>query len=369
MLSSDLYQISEDTANSKDQISALQEVHRPITFENRGYKTRISHVFELTDYIDLHQKPRFEPYMDELCGLSNEEVDLFLSAANKLISFQRCIFQFDTAVVPFGNLLAHLALYKKISGFGNFGRVLEVGPGAGNLALFMNADNLNNHYCQIETTQVLYLLQSHLNSFLYGEDFTEFAHPGHLLAAQSGFGSEEFCLTFNPSKRTKTMEHVPWWETAQFEREKFDVVTMNANLCEFSSVALDFYLDLAFRNLKEEGVFVVQCVGEVKLPGETGRPTFNEMIQAIIQNNFSIQYFCFDYKNGGRHTVENMVLVKKGNSSFMPNRIDGNVTLPIEQEDNELFSNYYRDKDQKNRRHYSKDELMELLRGKYGHIS
>ena len=141
MISAELYTLSENEAVSNDGMKVLQEVHRPIVFDGTGFKTQASHLFELMDIVDSMQDNRFSSYMNELCGFSDEELDIFLSAANQLVSFQQYLFQTDKVVVPFDALISHFALFLKISGFRHFERVLEVGPGCGYLSLFLNADS------------------------------------------------------------------------------------------------------------------------------------------------------------------------------------------------------------------------------------
>jgi len=371
MLSADLYEISENNSITNDEMRALQEVHRPIVFENAGFTTRANHIFDLMDIVDVMQDSRFDPYMNELCGFSDDELEIYLSAANALVDFQQNLFQIDKIVVPFDALTSHFSLFLKISGFKKFERVLEIGPGCGYLSLFLNADQRNKYYCQVETTQIFYLLQSQLGSFLYGGDFLEGAHPGHLLGNGVKFGDEEYGVTFESQKRSRYMEHVPWWETANFQREKFDIITMNAMLCELSKNALDLYLDIALNNLKDDGFLVVQCIGAAhdSTGPEMQKSTASEMLNAVIRKGFSIQFFVFDYKtDGGRHTVENMVLVKNGHPLYSPYE-PGTLQLPIQQEQNELFSTYYRNKDDVKRRKYTKGELMELLKKRSPHLA
>jgi hypothetical protein len=368
MLSADLYEISENEAVLKDGMNILQEIHRPIVFDDIAFKTQASHLFELMDIVDSMQENRFSSYMDELCGFSDEELDIFLSAANQLVSFQQNLFQTDKVVIPFDALISHFALFLKISGFRNFERVLEVGPGCGYLSLFLYADSRSKYYCQVETTQIFYLLQSYLGSFLYGEDFLEAAHPGHLLAQGVSFKEGEHGVTFDHRKKDSYMEHVPWWGTGDFVKEKFDIITMNAVLCELSKNALGLYLDMAYRNIKDDGFFIVQCVGHEATGPRMQNSLVPEMLQTVLDKGFLIHFFVYDFKHeSGRHTVENMVCLKKGHP-LLTSDIQESVT-PIHQEENELFSTYYRQNDHVQRRKFSKEELMELLKEQHTHLT
>ena len=371
MISADLYTISENEALSNDGMNILQEIHRPIVFEDTGAKTKAIHLFELMDIVDAHQDNRFNSYMEELCGFSDEELEIFLSAVNQLVSFQQYLFQIDKVIVPFDALISHFSLFLKISGFRQFERVLEVGPGCGYLSLFMNDDPRNKFYCQVETTQIFYLLQSYLGSFLYGEDFFEGAHPGHLLTKALSSKEGESGVTFDLSKRVSYMEHVPWWGTGNVTKEKFDIITMNAILCELSKDALGLYLDMAYKALKDDGFFVVQCMGAAhpstgpKMQKSTG----SEMLDTVVEKGFHIHFFVYDCSHeNGRHTVENMVFLKKGHF-LLTSDTQQQSEVPIHQEQNELFSAYYRQNDQVQRRKYSKQELIGLLKERYSHIA
>jgi hypothetical protein len=371
MISADLYKLSENEALSNDGMKTLQEIQRPIVFDDTGFKTQASHIFDLMDVVDSMQDNRFSSYMDELCGFSDEELNIFLSAANQLVSFQQYLFQTDKVVVPFDALISHFALFLKISGFRHFERVLEVGPGCGYLSIFMNGDLRNKYYCQMETTQIFYLLQSYLGSFLYGGDFLEKAHPGHLLAQGVSFKEGEHGATYDHRKKGSYMEHVPWWGMDNILEKKFDIITMNAMLCELSKDALGLYLDMAYKNIKDDGFFVVQCVGAAHeatgpaMPKSTG----SEMLAAVLDKGFLIHLFLYDFKHErGRHTVENIVFLKRGHP-LLTSDIQEQTDLPIHQEQNELFSTYYRQNDHVQRRKFSKEELMGLLKERYAHIA
>ena len=361
MISAELYTLSENEAVSNDEMKVLQEVHRPIVFDDTGFKTQASHLFELMDIVDSMQDTRFSSYMNELCGFSDEELDIFLSAANQLVSFQQYLFQTDKVVVPFDALISHFALFLKISGFRHFERVLEVGPGCGYLSLFLNADSRNKYYCQIETTQIFYLLQSYLGSFLCGGNFLERAHPGHLLTQGISFKEGEHGVTFDHQKTGSYIEHVPWWGMGDIVEKKIDIITMNAMLCELSKDALGLYLDMAYRNIKDDGFFVVQCVGaahEATGPAML-KSTSSEMLATVLDKGFLIHLCLYDSKHeSGRHTVDNLVFLKRGHP-LLTSDIQEQTDLPIHQEKNELFSTYYRQNDHVQRRKFSKEELME----------
>jgi hypothetical protein len=57
--------------------------------------------------------------------------------------------------------------------------------------------------------------------------------------------------------------HFPWWKlnTLFADKQRYDVVTSNANLNEFTKNALYDYLTIFRDVLKNDGIFLVQCTG------------------------------------------------------------------------------------------------------------
>ena len=231
------------------------------------------------------------------------------------------------------------------------------------LLLILNADERVNHYCQIGTTQCYYLLQSYLATYLYGDRFNEAAHPGHSLANSLEY--EGLGINFKRSHMKNTMEHIPWWLTGNWESEKFDIITMNAMLQELSPEALDLYLDLAHKNLKDDGFVVVQCLGKLfKIPTQ-------KLLTTIYNKGFSLQITLDGYPTeGSRYATENMVLTKDYESAKLPKMpLDEMIKLAMERENEKLFSAYYRNKDSVLRKSYSKQDLINILSEKYIHLS
>ena len=57
--------------------------------------------------------------------------------------------------------------------------------------------------------------------------------------------------------------HYPWWTLGKLHDGigKYDVVTSNANLNEFTRNALYEYLTIFSRAMKDDGIFLIQCTG------------------------------------------------------------------------------------------------------------
>jgi hypothetical protein len=133
---------------------------------------------------------------------------------------------------------------------------------------------------------------------------------------------------------------------------------------------------MAYRNIKDDGFFVVQCVGTeapIAAHEATGpamqKSTGSEMLATVLDKGFLIHLFLKDFRHeGGRHTVENIVFLKKGHPLLTSDKQE-QTDLPIHQEQNELFSSYYRQNDHVQRRKFSKEELMGLLKERYAHIA
>ena len=69
--------------------------------------------------------------MEELNGFTVEELEKFINALGKIISFQHSFFQVEKVKLPFDTLIAQFAVYLKIIEFKKIDRILEIGPGCG----------------------------------------------------------------------------------------------------------------------------------------------------------------------------------------------------------------------------------------------
>ena len=171
--------------------------------------------------------------------------------------------------------MVHLAIYKMISDYNpNFQSVLEIGPGNGLLSFFMRRHEQLSNYSQVEVCESFYLLQSLINGHLFGSRFHERAMPQGVENASvcfSGSGDVEISLATRkaelnyslPFQGEKVCHHYPWWRIGELveANEKFDIVTSNANLSEFTPEALNDYAHLMHEVLADDGLLYVQCFG------------------------------------------------------------------------------------------------------------
>jgi hypothetical protein len=226
------------------------------------------------------QEGRFDYYMKELGGFTDEDSTLFLNVCIDYIDFYCSVFQKDQVVLPLSTLISHFALYKKLLGFNPaFTRLLEIGPGCGYLSFFLRDRESLEDYTQIESTESFYLLQSHINSHVFGSRFAEHALSTHALDQQSvyvpklkwhnPFHYEEKKIV--SVERKAICNHFPWWRIGDVVNRQYDIVTSNANLNEFSREALFQYLSLIRDVLVDDGAIIAQCLGG-------GTPTYESII-------------------------------------------------------------------------------------------
>ena len=200
---------------------------------------------DLAPIINMMHADRFEPLLAEIGGFSPNEKDVFVAALAEHFLFQRIMFPSHRAQLPIDDMMAQFVVAKKILKLKpQAKRVLEIGPGSGNLAFFFRDISL---LAQTDVSPSFYVLQSLVNSFLFGAAFDELA----LARADSPDVAD-----FPPS-----CVHYPWWELGQIEGQTFDVVTSNANWNEMTAAARQYYLALCSRVLTPEGIIVSQCLG------------------------------------------------------------------------------------------------------------
>ncbi|HYR42851.1 MAG TPA: hypothetical protein VER98_07510, partial [Terriglobia bacterium] len=119
------------------------------------------------------------------------------------------------------------------------------------------------------STESFYLLQSHINSHVFGSRFTEHALSRQALDDHSAYipkGNWHNPFHYEHQKiinvRSRPIcNHYPWWRIGDVANRQYDIVTSNANLNEFSREALFQYLSLIGEVLADDGALVAQCLG------------------------------------------------------------------------------------------------------------
>lgn len=247
----------------------------------------VSMLPQLRAMIDTMHEGRFDNFMIEMGGLTEADLTLFLDVCKDTVEFQIRHFPNFPPILPLNNLIATFSIYQKIKALNNnFQSLLEIGPGCGYMPFFLkkNDGELKN-YTQIEAAESFYLLQHHVSAHLFGSLFDERVYPkDHAL---SGFyGAENFKKTSESAERLDVFEidlpqrckiahHYPWWRIGELAKsnDQFEMVISNANLLEFTPVALKDYLTLIDAKLAPNGLFFVQCFGGGERGGPKGIPS------------------------------------------------------------------------------------------------
>jgi len=272
------YRASERLARSVMPSWWLGKTHHVDIFAQIGFPVRIESIHEVGQLIDTMQENRYARFLTEIGGFSEDEVRMLVRALVQSVLFQRARLPLRKPLVPISTMTSMLVLYKKIAAVKpSIGSILEVGPGCGYLSYFLASNPLLADYSQVEACESFYILQSMTNAYLFGHRFYDFAigaTPGdRTLHVRKDV--EPPMLIDEPELPPRNCHHYPWWTLATLLDRKFDVVTSNANLSEFSREALRDYLTIFARAMKDDAVFVVQCTG---FPGNS---TLDQLFDAF----------------------------------------------------------------------------------------
>jgi hypothetical protein len=164
--------------------------------------------------------------------------------------------------------------------------------------------------------------------------------------------------------------HFPWWKLKILfmGKERYDVVTSNANLNEFTNNALRDYLTIFGKVMKDDGIFLVQCTGfsahgsldtlfdtlvEFKFA-----PVFcalaDENVPDSMRQSMSESYVASGFDKT-QFALNNLVMVKETHPLFSANYDRRNYRHGYAAEFNALKRIY---KTNTEGRHCSKDELL-----------
>lgn len=288
MLDAAAYRANE--LNAKRAIASwrLSNINDPYIFQNQGFPVRADSFLDLAQILDTMQEDRFDFYMKEVGGFTEEDAKLFVDACLDYIDFYHSVFQRERIVLPLSTMIAHFVIYKKLYGYSpKFERLLEIGPGCGYLSFFLRGHSSLVDYTQIESTESFYLLQSHINSHVFGSRFNEHALSRHALEDHGAYYpklkwhnpfhyEEQNIVTLT---REPVCNHFPWWRIGDVAKRKYEIVSSNANLNEFSREALFQYLSLIRDVLTDDGVIIAQCLGG-------GPPTYETIFSNLKSAGF-----------------------------------------------------------------------------------
>ena len=204
--------------------------------------------------------------MMELGGLSPENLAALTRALTEAVKFQLTHLPKRKPIVPFSTMISSFVLYRKITGYKpDVELILEVGPGCGYLSFFLAHHSSLRDYSQVEACESFYILQSMINSYLFGHTFRDFAigARGQDLAIHIRKDVDKPIVLSDDDLPSQNCFHYPWWTLSALNEgsKKYDLVTSNANLNEFTRNALRDYLTIFSQVMKEDGIFLVQCTG------------------------------------------------------------------------------------------------------------
>jgi hypothetical protein len=368
------YRIAERSARAVISSWWLAETHIVDHFARVGFPVRIESTHEVGQLLDTMQEKRFERFLMELGGLSPEDTDKYVRALAQAVKFQLAHLQKRRPLVPFSTMLSALALYKKIVGFKtDIESVLEVGPGCGYLSFFLSEQGSLKRYDQVEACESFYVLQSMVNSFLFGFEFRELAVT--TAEDQAIIVRKDVELPFLLSEESMPAArsvHFPWWKLKSLfaDKQRYDVVTSNANLNEFTKNALQDYLTIFHQVMKDEGIFLVQCTG---FPAHG---TLDTLFDSLYEFGFAPLFCGLADENVGTarpsltksyvaygcakksFVLNNLVMVKKGHPLFAGSYDRRNYRHGYAAEFPKLASIYMSNE---NGKHYTKQDLISAL--------
>ncbi len=320
------YRQSESLARQNLNSWRVLQAQHPHVFASSGFPVRIESFGELRMLLDTMQENRYGKYMVELGGLSDLELGAFVDALALYAHWYQGTFHGSRHMpIPLSTMLAHYALFRKITSVQSHGRILEIGPGCGYLSFFIFNDPSVDSYCQIEATESFYLLQNSVNSFLYRNTFTDHICEDERLLDESlllppvdvRYYDSEVVKTL-PVSKVNRCEHLPWWRMERLSGRKFDVITSNANFNEMSEAAFRTYAALIGRSLADDGILFAQCLG--------GGPLSLSVIIRTLESHGLGVLALTDTMHGRPLPVPNLVMVRTSHPSY------GAAAVPLQQQ-------------------------------------
>ncbi|MCP3952639.1 MAG: hypothetical protein GY697_10550 [Desulfobacterales bacterium] len=268
MLDITQYRLLENQALTESDHYLKGQTHNVDRWQLYGFPVRLKTMLQMRSFIDSMHYRRFDRFMAEMGGLTDVEQTLLLATIREIIRFQRDVFGRQPAIIPYDALLANFVLYRKLVRLKPDAAVLlDIGPGSGLFAFFLRHLPNVRRYVQVEAAECVYLLQHHINTWLFKDAFHQACTagpPGILEGFDSGANPAICRYHYREiSAQTPRCFQYPWWKLGRLFRDTpaCDLIMSNANLCEMQPDALTDYLSLATRKLKPEGFFVVHCFG------------------------------------------------------------------------------------------------------------
>lgn len=255
-------------------------------FDNSGFPKRVRTLHELKPLLDAMNPRRFHKYVEELNGLSKNDIQQLLHAIQKFCKFVQITFQAGPTVLPLNTLMSEYLTYLRVSKIPNHESILEIGAGSGYLPFFTAQSPGFERRTQIEVTQSLYLLQSRVNSFLFGEKFQDIAmnlprtaEIGELVEStmRERHKFHEPPISIELSRSIRATMH-PWWTIDRVldGSVQYDVVVSKGNIAEMSFPAFIYYFQNLRNCLKKNSFILIQDLGA------EGKVGYNERLNAFL---------------------------------------------------------------------------------------
>ncbi len=338
------YRLSETLAKRGMRSLRQTGIHAPEFFESTGFLTRVESMEDLVVLLDVMHNNRFDDFVAELGGLTDADMAELLDAFAEYARFFLTQFPSSEIPIPLSGMLSQYAIALKLRGIPERRTVLEIGPGSGLLSFFLARDPGIERYDQVEATESFYLLQSLVSRHVYG---TRFLDHAQLDTRSAGLGGIDFETVRTRHRdilpnyeqpqsltveRRPRAEHFPWWRLEDVAARRYDVVTSNANLTEFSETALRYYAALFVTVLKPTGVFLAQCPGGGRTSGDVAlRALMDVGLRPLV---IAARYIGRNPKHpaalpeGKQMTTANLVFLPPGHPAY-ERAADPSQKLPI----------------------------------------
>jgi len=327
------YRSSERLARSIISSWWTAETHQVDVFARIGFPVRIESVHEVGQLLDTMQENRYERFLDELGGLSEDDIRLLRAALLRCVLFQRAFLPKRRPILPISTMTSALLLFRKIRGFKpETASILEIGPGCGYLSFFLAQHAPLTDYSQAEACESFYILQSMINSYLFGHGYRDFvvrADTDDMTMRIREDVDQPICLD-DRELPARVCFHYPWWMLRALHEKTFDLVTSNANLSEFTRPALRDYLTIFSHVLKKDGALLVQCTGFA------AHASLDDLFDTLHEFRFAPIFCGLAHENvrsdmlaaltapyltqqfdGTRFALNNLVLVREGHPLFL----------------------------------------------------
>jgi hypothetical protein len=381
MIDINYYRQYEDKAKDSLPTWVTAQKYNVDIFEKVGFPVRLANIQQTKQIFDTMQENRFEKFMDEIGGFTDDELYIFVRACIKNLEFQSNYFPKEKSFLPLDTLINSFITYKKIRAINpDIKKIFEIGPGSGGFSFYLENFTGLNEYSYTDACESFYMLQNNINFFLFKDKFNQnvlqssidksFINKENTSYLQGGFESREYIL--NKSKSTFNCNAYPWWKLGEFNdnSSKFDVITSNANLTEFNEGALNDYLSIMNNKLTDNGVVFAHCTGGGYEHGKTLKYLFDKFYQYKLAVVFFLRgdnsYTCpqSNQKINKVFALDNLMLIGEKHPWFQKyyKKPDFSVTskIPIQEED--LYNSFFpSSQEMKKKKKYTKKNLRDII--------